>query len=143
MQATKRAERAKLIARDFVFVNDDVLGPSYQNGPYVILVGDRSYYAVTYQGKTIDYNLRDFLSAIEACAAHELGAPRTGGTMSNQDFEKGEVTIRGHKIEFQLVKQNGSRQLWHAKSGNHVEWAYSKQAAVGRVVKFIVLQEAQ
>jgi hypothetical protein len=62
---------AKLTPRDFVYVNDDVLGPSYQNGPYVILVGSRSYYAVTYKGKTIDYNLRDFLSAIEACAAHD------------------------------------------------------------------------
>jgi hypothetical protein len=68
MQATKKA---KLTARDFVYVNDDGLGPSYQNGPYVILVGSRSYYAVTYQGKTIDYNLRDFFSAIEACAKHE------------------------------------------------------------------------
>jgi hypothetical protein len=68
MQAPKQA---KLTARDFVYVNDEVLGQTYQNGPYTILVGGRSYYAVTYKGRTIAYNLRDFLSAIEACAKHD------------------------------------------------------------------------
>jgi hypothetical protein len=68
MQATKKT---KLTARDFVYVNDEVIGRSYQNGPYAILVGSRSYYAVTYQGRTIDYNLRCFPAAIQACAKHE------------------------------------------------------------------------
>jgi hypothetical protein len=61
----------KLTARDFVYVNDEVIGRSYQNGPYAILVGGRSYYAVTYQGRTIAYNLRCFPAAIEACAKHD------------------------------------------------------------------------
>jgi hypothetical protein len=61
----------KLGSRDFVYVNDEVIGRSYQNGPYAILVGSRSYYAVTYQGRTIAYNLRCFPAAVEVCAKHD------------------------------------------------------------------------
>jgi hypothetical protein len=61
----------KLTSRDFVYVNDEVIGRSYQNGPYAILVGGRSYYAVTYQGRTIAYNLRCFPAAVRACAEHD------------------------------------------------------------------------
>jgi hypothetical protein len=60
----------KLTARDFTYVNDEVLGQTYRHGSYVIGVG-RETYAITYQGRTIDYDLRDFLSAVEACARHE------------------------------------------------------------------------
>jgi len=67
MQTTKKA---KLTARDFAYVYEPGIGETYQNGPYTILCGRESY-AVTYKGRTIDYNLRDFLSAVEACAAHE------------------------------------------------------------------------
>jgi hypothetical protein len=66
----------KLGPRDFVYVNDEVIGQSYQNGPYAILVGSRSYYAVTYQGRTIAYNLRCFPAAIEACAKHARDVER-------------------------------------------------------------------
>jgi hypothetical protein len=34
-------------------------------------VGSRSYYAVTYQGRTIAYNLRCFPAAVRACAKHD------------------------------------------------------------------------
>jgi hypothetical protein len=68
MQATKPT---KLTARDFTYVYEPGIGQTYQNGPYVIIVGARSYYAANYQGRTIAYNLRDFLSAIEACAKHD------------------------------------------------------------------------
>jgi hypothetical protein len=60
----------QLTARDFVPQYEPGVGQTYRNGPYTILVGRESY-AVTYKGRTIDYNLRDFLSAIEACAAHD------------------------------------------------------------------------
>jgi hypothetical protein len=62
----------KLTIRDFTYVNDEVIGKSWQNGPYAILVG-RNSYAVTYQGRTIAWNLRDILSAIEVVAKHESG----------------------------------------------------------------------
>jgi hypothetical protein len=68
MQATKKA---KLTARDFVYVYEPGIGQTYQNGPYMIIVGARSYYAANYQGRTIAYNLRDFLSAVDACAKHD------------------------------------------------------------------------
>jgi hypothetical protein len=57
--------------RDFTYVYESGIGQCYLNGPYVIIVGSRSYYAANYQGRTIAYNLRDFLSAVEACAKHE------------------------------------------------------------------------
>jgi hypothetical protein len=76
MQATKTS--TKLTARDFVYVYEPGIGQTYQNGPYMIIVGARSYYAANYQGRTIAYNLRDFLSAIEACAKHDA-ARRAGG----------------------------------------------------------------
>ena len=72
----------KLSPRDFVYVNDEVIGRSYQNGPYAILVGARSYYAVTYQGQTIAYNLRCFPAAVQACARYEISR-RTRSLKSN------------------------------------------------------------
>jgi hypothetical protein len=69
---TKSSKTAKLTARDFTYVIDRELGcQTYQNCAYVILVGARSYYAVNYQGRTIAYNLRTLLSAIEVCAKHD------------------------------------------------------------------------
>jgi hypothetical protein len=55
---------------DFLYVYEPGIGQTYQNGSYTILVGRESY-AVSFQGKTLNYSLRDFLSAIEACARHE------------------------------------------------------------------------
>jgi hypothetical protein len=63
-------KQPKLTIRDFTFVNDELIGPSYQNGPYAILVG-RNSYAVIYRGQSVDYDFTDILSAVEACAKHE------------------------------------------------------------------------
>jgi hypothetical protein len=63
-------KQQKLEIRDFAFVHDEVIGPSYQNCAYAILVGAGSY-ACTYQGQTIAWDVRDIVSAVEACANHE------------------------------------------------------------------------
>jgi|SRR5882762_2636504 len=67
--AAHRRPLAPLATHDFVYRYEAGLGQFYENGSYRILVG-RDSYAVTFQGKTLGYGLRDFLSAVEACARH-------------------------------------------------------------------------
>ena len=64
-----------LTARDFVYVCDEFLGQTYQNGPYVILVGHESYCA-TYKGQTFSWGLEFFNEAVRACAKHERDVAR-------------------------------------------------------------------
>jgi hypothetical protein len=66
MQATKKA---KLTARDFVYVYEPGIGQTYQNGPYLIGVG-RTTYSCNFSGQCFSWGLEDFLSAVEACAKH-------------------------------------------------------------------------
>jgi hypothetical protein len=61
---------SKLTIRDFAYVNDEVIGRSYQNGPYTILVGTNSY-ACTYKGQTFSWGLRSILEAVCACGEYE------------------------------------------------------------------------
>jgi hypothetical protein len=64
-----RHQPQKLTLRDFTFYGESEYGPAYTCGPYTIDVGRRSY-AVTYKGQTIDFGLRDILSAVEVAACH-------------------------------------------------------------------------
>jgi hypothetical protein len=65
MQAT-----TKLTARDFVYVYEPGIGQTYQNGPYLILVGRNSYCA-TYKGQTFSWGLEFFNEAVRVCARHD------------------------------------------------------------------------
>jgi hypothetical protein len=60
----------KLTSRDFVYVYEPGIGTTYQNGPYLILVGRQSY-ACTYKGRTFTWGLEYFSQAVEACAKFE------------------------------------------------------------------------
>jgi hypothetical protein len=63
-------KQPKLTIRDFTFVHDEVIGGSYQSGPYAILVGTGSY-ACTYKGQTFSWGLRSILEAVCACGEYE------------------------------------------------------------------------
>jgi hypothetical protein len=57
----------KLTLRDFTFVYDkEIGGQTYQNGPFLILVG-RNTYSCTYKGQTFSWGHESILSAVEAC----------------------------------------------------------------------------
>jgi hypothetical protein len=60
----------KLTIRDFIYVNDEILGPSYQNGPFTIGVG-RASYSCNYKGQTFSWGHESILSAVEACELHD------------------------------------------------------------------------
>jgi hypothetical protein len=67
----------RLTPRDFTCVYEVGIGPTYQNGPYMIQVG-RGSYAVAYRGQTISWAV-SFLDAVETCARHDA-VRRAAGT---------------------------------------------------------------
>jgi hypothetical protein len=63
----KASPGKKLTIRDFAFVNDPgVGGLTYQNGPYLILVGRESY-SCAYKGLTFSWGHESITEAVEAC----------------------------------------------------------------------------
>jgi hypothetical protein len=61
----------KLTIRDFAYVREPGIGQTYQNGPYMILVG-RKTYSVAYKGQTFSWGLESITEAVEAVAQFEL-----------------------------------------------------------------------
>ena len=65
-----------LTPADFVYVYEPGIGQTYQNAAYVITVqnlwvsGEQRYYA-HHKGQCLAWGLKDFASAVEACARFE------------------------------------------------------------------------
>jgi hypothetical protein len=65
----------KVTLNDFVYVREPELGQTYQNGPYLIQVGPKSY-AVSYRGQVFTWGLESILQAVEAVNAFEVQRAR-------------------------------------------------------------------
>jgi hypothetical protein len=66
----KTSPGKKLTIRDFAFVNDpEVGGLTYQNGPYLILVGRESY-SCACEGLTFSWGHESIAEAVEAVEKH-------------------------------------------------------------------------
>jgi hypothetical protein len=62
--------QVKLTIRDFTYRYDrEVGGQTYQNGPYLILVG-RETYACNCRGQCFSWGHESILEAVEACEKH-------------------------------------------------------------------------
>lgn len=65
----------KVTLNDFVYVREPELGQTYQNGPYLIQVGPKSY-AVSYQGQVFTWGLESITAAVDAVNAFEVQRER-------------------------------------------------------------------
>jgi hypothetical protein len=95
----------KLTALDFAYVYEPGIGQTYQNGPYMILVGRNSRsYAVTYKGQTFSWGLDYFNEAVRACAKHD--AQRRAAITQPSALAELEYIVKQHKAAPESSKRS-------------------------------------